>query len=758
MAAIGTLIEDWASGAINGTTWPTTVGTPAVASQKLALTGSNQQVQSAQTYTMTDSVLLAQIDITGYTGTVAMALRLYTNVTNNDYFEVFLNATTWFASEKQASTVVGTQGTGSFTAATEQWWKITHDTGVGVRFWVSTNGNTWTLKHTIAAPTITVSSAVCAARLMTTTAHTATGTGTIDNVNVPTKPIRVFNGSSDGLSLNPGATVGMDGGPLTIAMLFKRNSTTQQAFITAANNATATTSSFAQQLALWFQSDNLSLVADGSTQIGASPALTVVNADGWVLIVATKAGGSATPRFHRYNLGTATITRQNGSAAVGDGSALTSTHRWTIGKDEFTGHVGIKVAVVSIWNAQLSDAQVDELYAHLSTQDWMNNSAGLPKALWEFSQASTATAVTDLTAGGADQFDISGTTVDFADPPPGWTFGATAPPASAPPQVHGIIPLLWNVLPGNFPPALVAPGPAVVNLTTANLGTATETDTALAITTRKSKTIGIALETDASQTIIETKRKAVGIANEADTSTPVARVKAKLIGLASETDSSLTITKQGRVVNVTMATETDSALGVIEKKARTLGTATEADTSITLTRVKKKSIGFATESDSAISVTERKSRALGLATETDTSQPFARRKVKTLGLTPETDSAIGITFSGAKLVTVTRALETDSSQPLGVTHKKAITFTTETDNATPITRSKLKGLGIATNTQTAQALVLRIRPKFVFAADVQVARPIDLVKSLSAAQLAVPRPWYYLTRQPYSSRLQRRTR
>jgi hypothetical protein len=101
MAAIGTLIEDWASGAINGTTWPTTVGTPAVASQKLALTGSNQQVQSAQTYTMTDSVLLAQIDITGYTGTVAMALRLYTNVTNNDYFEVFLNATTWFASEKR---------------------------------------------------------------------------------------------------------------------------------------------------------------------------------------------------------------------------------------------------------------------------------------------------------------------------------------------------------------------------------------------------------------------------------------------------------------------------------------------------------------------------------------------------------------------------------------------------------------------------------------------------------------------------------
>jgi hypothetical protein len=61
--------------------------------------------------------------------------------------------------------------------------------------------------------------------------------------------------------------------------------------MTAANNATATTSSFAQQLALWFQTDNLSLVADGSTQVGASPALTVVNADGWVLVVATKAEG-----------------------------------------------------------------------------------------------------------------------------------------------------------------------------------------------------------------------------------------------------------------------------------------------------------------------------------------------------------------------------------------------------------------------------------------------------------------------------------
>jgi hypothetical protein len=208
MAAIGTLIEDWSSGAISGTTWPTTVGTPSVVSQKLALSGANQQVQSAQTYTMADSVLLAQMDITGYTGTVAMALRLYTNVTNNDYFEVFLNATTWFASEKANSVVVGTQGTGSFTASTEKWWKITHDTGTGVRFWVSTDGVSWTLKHTISAPTIAVSSAVCAARLMTTSAHTATGTGTIDNVNVPIKPVRVFNGTSDGLSLSPGGRSG----------------------------------------------------------------------------------------------------------------------------------------------------------------------------------------------------------------------------------------------------------------------------------------------------------------------------------------------------------------------------------------------------------------------------------------------------------------------------------------------------------------------------------------------------------------------
>ena len=43
-------------------------------------------------------------------------------------------------------------------------------------------------------------------------------------------------------------------------------------------------------------------------------------------------------------------------------------------------------------------------------------------ALWDFNQASTATALTDL-VGTANQTAISGTSVVTTDDPTGWTFG-----------------------------------------------------------------------------------------------------------------------------------------------------------------------------------------------------------------------------------------------------------------------------------------------------------------------------------------------
>jgi hypothetical protein len=237
-------------------------------------------------------------------------------------------------------------------------------------------------------------------------------------------PVRVFNGSTDAITFLPGATVGYDGGPGTIALLVKRNNTNNGGWITAANNATTGSSSFAQSAAVWVQASGSDFMQNSLG--GASDSVstvTVTNASGWVLLVITKASGSATPRMHRYNLTGATITRGNGSVAQADStSPLTSTYRWEFGKDEFTGHVAYKMGAAAVWNQALSDAQVDELYAHLNTNDWLLNSAGPPLALWEFNQPTATTPIRDAAGGGAVQDQISGTTVDTTDLPPGWTF------------------------------------------------------------------------------------------------------------------------------------------------------------------------------------------------------------------------------------------------------------------------------------------------------------------------------------------------
>jgi hypothetical protein len=51
----------------------------------------------------------------------------------------------------------------------------------------------------------------------------------------------------------------------------------------------------------------------------------------------------------------------------------------------------------------LTNTQVDALSTNLKTSDWWNSTGGRPKSLWELNQASTATALTDLSGAGADQ-------------------------------------------------------------------------------------------------------------------------------------------------------------------------------------------------------------------------------------------------------------------------------------------------------------------------------------------------------------------
>jgi hypothetical protein len=250
--------------------------------------------------------------------------------------------------------------------------------------------------------------------------------------------VRSFAGNA-ALHLLPGAAVGKTITTATVAVLWKRNQTTLAPVLglgppAAADTAWTTTSSNFNngmvQAVVEATATNRPYTVFNNSGVASPPASTptIVNADGWVILVTTKATGAVAPRYHVRYLTAATTTRNDaGSTQPNVGRAIVSTDRFQFGKDEFNNKLNGSVALAGFWDIAMSDAQVDALWTNLRTSDWSGHAAGAPFALWEFSQDSVATAVTDLMGGGADQTAILNTAVVTGDDPPGWTFAASAP-------------------------------------------------------------------------------------------------------------------------------------------------------------------------------------------------------------------------------------------------------------------------------------------------------------------------------------------
>jgi hypothetical protein len=235
--------------------------------------------------------------------------------------------------------------------------------------------------------------------------------------------VRNFGGA-DSLILLPGALTGVTPGPWTAAILWKRSQTIASALLTIAlsgSNASASfTSKFWSFISTGGADDpNVAFVDSTAT---ATTVADVVNADGWVISVVTKAGGSAIPRFHNRYLTAASTLRGDGAAALANGATITSADRVEFGKDEYFNRLSGRIALSAVWDVAFTDAQVDELWANLCTFDWLAHSLGAPKALWQFNQGSAWTDVRDLTGGGADQVALTGTSVVDGDDPPGWRY------------------------------------------------------------------------------------------------------------------------------------------------------------------------------------------------------------------------------------------------------------------------------------------------------------------------------------------------
>lgn len=163
-------------------------------------------------------------------------------------------------------------------------------------------------------------------------------------------------------------------------------------------------------------SDRLALYSDTDD----SRVVVGTDSTAWQCCAMTKASGTVAPRFHRANVGTWTWAHGDGGTTVPNNATAVTRFEvdpWWAGAAD-----SVRFATVAIFTTALSDASIEAIGTTPSTQKLKDLGA---TNLWDFNQASVATAVADL-VGTANQTSISGTTVVTGDDPSGWTFGVSS--------------------------------------------------------------------------------------------------------------------------------------------------------------------------------------------------------------------------------------------------------------------------------------------------------------------------------------------
>lgn len=213
---------------------------------------------------------------------------------------------------------------------------------------------------------------------------------------------RNFDGANDSIHMSAGGLQSSTFG--TFAIICKRNGTTFHNLMTG--HTSGGTSRMGLEIEDNGSGNHLQLQYDG-TFVSTGAGITIVNADGWVLLAAGKATGTTTPRGHKYVYSSNTWTHADFSGTATNWTSIGSTGTMRFGEWEGADDFNGDIAAAGYWSGRnLADAEV-ELLA-VSLQGWF---ATAPDALWLFDQQSTTQNVVDLMGGGANQSALTGTTV-----------------------------------------------------------------------------------------------------------------------------------------------------------------------------------------------------------------------------------------------------------------------------------------------------------------------------------------------------------
>ncbi|MFI7532568.1 hypothetical protein [Streptosporangium sp. NPDC049376] len=173
------------------------------------------------------------------------------------------------------------------------------------------------------------------------------------------------------------------------------------------------------------------------------PSFNVSAGDGWILYAATKASGSAIPRYHKYVYSTGVWSHSDGDSTVLDGAAAGGSAVVNLGLD-----MSGDLAAAAIIRRILSDSEIENL-AH-SLNAWIS---AAPSAMWVLDQSTTGQTVADWTGRGSNQTTLTGSSVAASSAPIG--YGA---------QVIDTIPkrtIPANVTPGVLSAPWTLPAPAI---------------------------------------------------------------------------------------------------------------------------------------------------------------------------------------------------------------------------------------------------------------------------------------------------------
>lgn len=193
----------------------------------------------------------------------------------------------------------------------------------------------------------------------------------------------------------------------------------------------------------------------------------------------------------------------------------------------------------------------------------------------------------------------------------------------------------------------------------AEIGLATETDTALALTAAQRLGVGQAQETDSALPLTSAQALAIGQALEQDTALPIGSSQTLAIGQAIEQDIAQPL-GSGTVVAIGQAVESDSAQPLASQQSLAIGQASETDTAQPLDVVAGGFLGIAIEQDIAQPLTAAQRLAIGQAQESDTALALLAGQGKAIGLALEADTALPV----QGLLGLGLAQEQDTALPL----------------------------------------------------------------------------------------------